>query len=70
MVNNQCRAREIRTQIPKVCFFKKKWAIPSLFFLYFHLFNTVDSLQMFNKFCQRLDSNRGPLVLEATALPN
>ena len=24
---------------------------------------------MFNKFCQWLDSNRGPLVLEATALP-
>ena len=46
-----------------------KWAIPGLFFLYFFLFNTVDSKQMFNKFCQWLDSNRGPLVWEVTALP-
>ena len=50
------------------CFYAKK-AIPGLFFLYFRLFNTVDSKQMFNKFCRWLDSNRGPLVLEATALP-
>ena len=46
-----------------------KWAISGLFFLYFRLFNTVDSKQMFNKFCQWLDSNCGPLVLEATTLP-
>ena len=38
-------------------------------FLYFRLFDTVDSKQMFNKFCQWLDLNRGPLVSEATALP-
>ena len=25
-----------------------KWSIPGLFFIYFHLFNTVDSKQMFN----------------------
>ena len=25
-----------------------KWAIPGPFFLYFRLFNTVDSKQMFN----------------------
>ena len=37
-------------------------------FLYFRPFNTVDSQQMFNKFCRWLDSNCGPLVLEATAL--
>ena len=30
-------------------FFFKKWAIPGLFFIYFHLFNTVDNKQMFNK---------------------
>ena len=28
--------------------FFQKWAIPGLFFLYFRLFNTVDSKQMFN----------------------
>ena len=39
-------------------------------FLYFHLISEVDSKQMFNIiFCQWLDSNRRPLVLEATALP-
>ena len=46
-----------------------KWAISGLFFLYFRLFNTVDSKQMFNTFCQWLDLNRGPLLLEVTALP-
>ena len=30
----------------------KIWAIPGLFFLYFCLFNTVDSKQMFNNFYQ------------------
>ena len=45
-----------------------KWAIPGLFF-YCRLFNTVDSKQMLNKFCQRLDSNCGPLDLEVTAQP-
>ena len=30
-------------------FFKKKWAIPGLFFIYFRLFNTVDNKQMLNK---------------------
>ena len=35
-------------------------------FLYFRPFNTVDSQQMFNKFCRWLDSNCGPLVSEAT----
>ena len=39
------------------------------FFLYLRLFNSTDSKQMFNKFCRWLDSNRGPLILEATALP-
>ena len=29
--------------------FLKKWTIPGLFFLYFRLFNTVDSEQMFDK---------------------
>ena len=44
----------------------KNWAFSGLFFLYFRLFNTVDSTY---KFCRWLDSNRGPLVSEATALP-
>ena len=36
----------------------------------FSLFSSFqNSKQIFNKFCQRLDSNHGPLVLEATALP-
>ena len=35
-------------------------------FLHFRLFNTVDSTY---KFCQWLDSNHEPLVLEATSLP-
>ena len=39
-------------------------------FVYFRLFNTVASTQMFHiKVCRWLDSNRGPLVSEATALP-
>ena len=38
------------------------------FFLYFCLFNTVDSKCQF-KFCQWLNSNCGPLESEATALP-
>ena len=52
-----------------VIFFKKNGPFQALFFFYFRLFNTVDSKQMLNKFCQWLDSNRRPLVLEATALP-
>ena len=52
------------------CLFTWTWAIPGLFFLYFRLFFTVDSKQMFYiKVCQWLDSNRRPLVSEATALP-
>ena len=39
-------------------------------FLYLRLFFTVNSKQMFYlKVCQWLDSNHGPLVSEATALP-
>ena len=39
-------------------------------FLYFRLFNRVDSKQIFHiKVCRRLDLNRGPLVYEVTALP-
>ena len=39
-------------------------------YLYFHLFNTVDNKQMFYiKVCRWLDSNRGPLVSDVTALP-
>ena len=53
-------------------FFLKKWAIPGLFFLYFRLFNTqlrVYKCSILINFCRWLDSNRGPLVSEATALP-
>ena len=41
-------------------------------FLYFHLFNpqlTGNKCSIYIIFCQWLDSNRGPLVSEATALP-
>ena len=53
----------------KQILFFKKWAIPGLFFFIF-----VFSIQMKvnndqYKFRRWLDSNRGPLVLEATALP-
>ena len=52
-------------------FFLKKWAIPGLCFINFRLFNTVGCKYMFYiKIRQWLDSNHGPLVLEATALPN
>ena len=50
-------------------FFYKNRQFPAYF--YFRRFNTVDRKQMglYIKVCQLLDSNRGPLVLEATALP-
>ena len=53
---------------------KANFRLFRLFFLkvghYFRLFNTVASTQMFHiKVCRWLDSNRGPLVSEATALP-
>ena len=60
-VNISTRAR------PTVCLLKMGHFQP--LFLYFRLFNTVDS-KMFNIFfCQWPDSNSGPLKLEATAVP-
>ena len=53
-------------------FFLKKWAIPGLFFFYFHLFNTIQltiNKKCSIKICRCLESNRGLLVSEATALP-
>ena len=41
---------------------------PASFSLFSSFQYTVDSKQIFNKFCRRLDSNLQPLVLEATAL--
>ena len=38
-------------------------------FLFSSFLQTVNSKWMFNKSCRWLDSNQGPLVLEATALP-
>ena len=49
--------------------FLKKWAIPCLFFLYFRLFNTVDSVQMFDNSLPMSGFDHGSLVLETTALP-
>ena len=48
-----------------------KWAIHGLFLFYFRLFNTIQLTinKCSMKICRCLDSNRGPLVLEATALP-
>ena len=64
------RANTSRNKLQKANLFFNKWAIPGLFFVYFRLFNTVASTQMFHiKVCRWLDSNRGPLVSEATALP-
>ena len=53
----------------RVCSFFFKWAIPGLFFVIFvfPIQSTVNNVQY--KVCQWLDSNRRPLVLEATALP-
>ena len=51
------------------CIFLKMGHSRPLFYLFLSFQYTVDSNQMFNKFCQWLDSNRGPLVSEATALP-
>ena len=46
-----------------------KWAIPGLVFFIFCLFYTVESKQKFCiKVCLWLDSNRGTLMSEATAL--
>ena len=46
-----------------------KMAHSRTLFLYFRLFNTVDSKQMLDKACWWLDSNCRSLVSEATALP-
>ena len=40
-----------------------------LYFFIFRLFNSFDSTNVQYKFCLRLDSNRRPVELEATALP-
>ena len=45
-----------------------KWAIPNLFFFIF-VFSTVNNIDSILKFCWWLNSNRGPLVSDATALP-
>ena len=53
-----------------VFFFKKTGHCRPLFSLFSSFQYTVDRKQMFNiNFCRWLDSNRGPLVSEATALP-
>ena len=47
-----------------------KLAIPGLFFLYFCLFSTVDSKQMFNiKVCRIMDSNRSTNCATTTDCP-
>ena len=57
------------SQSAKVPFLK--WAISGPFFSIFvySIQVTVDNKQMFNKSCRWLDSNPGPLILQATALP-
>ena len=52
-------------------FFSKNGPFPASFYLFSSFQYTVDSKQTFNInfFCQWLDSKRGPLVLEETALP-
>ena len=50
-----------------ILFFQMGYSRP--LFLYFHLYNSVDS-KMFNiNFCRWVDSDRRPLELEATTLP-
>ena len=48
-------------------FFIKNGPFPASFSLFLSLQYSC-GIQMFNKFCRWLDSNRGPMVLEATAL--
>ena len=52
-------------------YFFLKMAIPGLFFFYFRLFKTIQLTvnKCSVKMCRCLDTNRGPLVSEATALP-
>ena len=50
-------------------FFKNGPFPASFSFFFLSFLHTVNSKQMFNKSCRWLDSNPGPLVLEATALP-
>ena len=45
-----------------------KWAIHGLFLIYFLLFS-IQLIECTHNICWWLDSNRGPLVSEATALP-
>ena len=51
------------------CSLYKNGPFPGLFFLYFSIFKTVYYKLIVNRIFQRLDSNCGPLILEATALP-
>ena len=44
----------------------KIWAIPGLFYIFVF---SMQLLEIIFKICLRLDSNRGPLVVEATTLP-
>ena len=51
------------------CFLNGPFPASFFFIFVFSIQLTLDSKQMFNKFCWWLDSNRGPLALQATALP-
>ena len=50
-------------------FFKKIGPFPASFSLFSYFQYTVDKFSILINFCQWLDSNRGPLASEATALP-
>ena len=54
--------------LSRFCFIFKKWAIPDLFFFIF-VFSVHLTVNVNINFCWWLHSNRGPLELEATALP-
>ena len=57
-----------RTILLPIVFFKKNGPFsPSFFFIF--VFSIQLTVNVQNKFCQWLDSNRGPLELEATTLP-
>ena len=49
--------------------FFKRWDILGLFFSLFSTFQKVTVNMFIIKSCQSLDSNRVPLIWEATALP-
>ena len=70
--NSNCRGIKVTIQglnYDQRSVFFLNGPFPASFSLFLSFLQTVNSKKMFNKSCQWLDSNLGPLILEATALP-